>query len=167
MKFANATIYPLEVQFSKNIGFQKHTPLSSEMLDLLRVWHLKDIDEKKHEYIYPGALQVTILRKVSRCLAITFTWQNEPSCMCLSQTVCISPRQSVFITGSLCLSQIVCVCNRKFFFFCLFVSLSNTLLDNFWFYLIKGIFIQICLGHFTLFWYIFMTYIHHSYKNFL
>ena len=44
--------------------------------------------------------------------------------LCISQTVCVCPRHFF-------LSQIVCVCHRKFFA-CLFVSLSNTLLDHSW-----------------------------------
>ena len=44
------------------------------MLDLLRRWNLKDIDEKNQGYLKSGALQVTILCKVSRFLAFSRKW---------------------------------------------------------------------------------------------
>ena len=44
------------------------------MLDLLKKRHLKDIAEKNQGYFSSGALQVTILRKVSRCLAFSQKW---------------------------------------------------------------------------------------------
>ena len=44
------------------------------MLDLLRRWHLKDIDEKNHGLFNQGPWQVTILRILSRCLAFSRNW---------------------------------------------------------------------------------------------
>ena len=41
----------------------------SEMLDFSQRLHLKDIVEKNHGFVKSGALQVIILRKVSRWLA--------------------------------------------------------------------------------------------------
>ena len=58
----------------QKLFFQKHTLPLYEMLDLLWMWHFKDIDEKIHEYFKSGAIQLTILRKVSRCLAISRNW---------------------------------------------------------------------------------------------
>ena len=38
----------LEVQFSKNVFFQKHTPPSSEFQNLFWRWHFIDIEEQNH-----------------------------------------------------------------------------------------------------------------------
>ena len=71
VKLCNSTIYPpWGPVFKKKIS-QKCTPPSSEMLGLLRRCYLTDIDEKNQGYFWLGALQVTILRKVSRCLAFS------------------------------------------------------------------------------------------------
>ena len=48
VKVRNATIYLPWGPIKKNL--QKHPPPSSEILDLLQVWHLEDIDENNHEY---------------------------------------------------------------------------------------------------------------------
>ena len=56
---------PLEIQFSTRTKNQNHTPPSSEVLDLLQRWHLKDIDQKNHGYFYQGPYK----RKVSEWLA--------------------------------------------------------------------------------------------------
>ena len=50
VKLRNATIYPPWGPIFKNSFFLKHTPPSSEMLDLLRRWHLNRIDEKNQGY---------------------------------------------------------------------------------------------------------------------
>ena len=50
VKLRNATIYlPWGLIFKQSF-FHKRTPLSSEMLDLLRRWHLNRIDEKNQGY---------------------------------------------------------------------------------------------------------------------
>ena len=69
VKLCNATIYPPWGPV------KKHTPPSSEMLDVLRRWHLKGIDEKNQGYFLSGALHVTILRKVS-CFFKKMGWQS-------------------------------------------------------------------------------------------
>ena len=76
---------PLEVQFKKEKKIQKHTPPSSEMLDLLRRWHLQGIDKKNQGYFQSGPYKsqfcvklVDVLLFQENWLAITFTWQNEP-----------------------------------------------------------------------------------------
>ena len=74
VKLCNATIYPPWGPIFENSFFQKRTPPSSEMLDLLRKWHLNRIDEKNHSYFLSGALKVTILRNISRCLAFSRKW---------------------------------------------------------------------------------------------
>ena len=51
--------------------------------------------------------------------------------ICLSQTLSVCHRQSVFVTVPLYLSHIVFVCHKKFFV-SQSVSLSNTLLDHSW-----------------------------------
>ena len=56
------------------------------MLDYLRRWHLKDINEKNHGLFNHGPYKsqicvkwVCVLLFQEIGLAITFTWQNEPS----------------------------------------------------------------------------------------
>ena len=74
VKLRNASIYhPWDPVFKKYF-FQKRTPPSSEMLDLLRRWHLNRIEETNQGYFKSGALKVTILRKVSRCFAFSTKW---------------------------------------------------------------------------------------------
>ena len=51
------------------ILFFLHSPPSSEMPNLFRSWHLKGIEEKNHGFEKSGALQITILQKVNRCVA--------------------------------------------------------------------------------------------------
>ena len=60
--------------------FQKHTPPSSEMVDLFKRGHLKDIEENNNGFVWSRALQVRImcLAFKENVLAIPFTWQNEP-----------------------------------------------------------------------------------------
>ena len=73
VKLRIATIYPPWGQiFKKKI--KKHTPPSSEMLDLLRRWHLNRINEKNQGYFLSGALKVTILCNVSICLDFSRKW---------------------------------------------------------------------------------------------
>ena len=76
---------PLEVKLSKYFFSQKRTPPSSEMLQSLQRWHLKDIDEKNHWLFNqrPNNSQfcvksVGVLLFQENWLALTFTWQNEP-----------------------------------------------------------------------------------------
>ena len=69
VKLRNATIYPPWGPIFKKYFFQKHTPPSSEMQNLFRRWHLKDIEEKNHGFEKSGALQITILQKVSGYIA--------------------------------------------------------------------------------------------------
>ena len=78
VKVCNATIYPPLGQVKKKKILQKCTPPSSEMQDLLQRWHLKGIDKKNQGYFWSGALQVTILRKVIKCLAFSRKWVGNP-----------------------------------------------------------------------------------------
>ena len=50
VKLRKASIYPPWGQVFKKYIFLKRTPPSSEMLDLLRRWHLNRIDEKNQGY---------------------------------------------------------------------------------------------------------------------
>ena len=50
VKLRNASIYPPWGQVFKKYFFQKRTPPSSEMLDLLQKWHLNRIEEKNQGY---------------------------------------------------------------------------------------------------------------------
>ena len=59
----------LIIQMFKKYSFQKRTPPSSEMQNLFQRWHLKDIEEKNHGFEKSGALQITILQKVSGYIA--------------------------------------------------------------------------------------------------
>ena len=54
----------LEVKLKKNKKKNIRYSLSSEMPNLFRKWHLKDIEEKNHGFKKSGTLQ-----KVSRCIA--------------------------------------------------------------------------------------------------
>jgi hypothetical protein len=70
VKLRNATIYPpWGPIWKKKKKFKKSTSPSSEMRNLFRRWHLKDIEEKSHGFEKSGGLQITFLRKVSRCVA--------------------------------------------------------------------------------------------------
>ena len=54
VKLRKATIYPPWGPPFKSYFFQKLSPTPSEMLDLLRRWHLQDIDEKNHGLFNQG-----------------------------------------------------------------------------------------------------------------
>ena len=69
VKLRNTTIHPPLGPIFKKYFFQKHTPPTSEMGNLFQRWHLKDIKEKNNGFEKSGTLQITILQKVSRCVA--------------------------------------------------------------------------------------------------
>ena len=86
VKLGNATIYPPWGPIFKKYYFKKRIPPSSKMLDFLRRWHLKDIDEKNHGLFNQGPYNshfcvkwVGVLLFQENGLAINFTWQNETS----------------------------------------------------------------------------------------
>ena len=74
VKLGNATIYPPWGQVFKNYLFQKHTSTSSEMLDLLRRWHLKGIDEKNQGYFDQGPYKLKFYVKLVDPLLFQENW---------------------------------------------------------------------------------------------
>ena len=69
VKLRNATIYHPEGQIKKKICFSKmFSSLISNAKLVLKVT-LKDIEEKNHRFEKSGALKITILQRVIRCVA--------------------------------------------------------------------------------------------------
>ena len=58
----------LKIQFSRIFFFWKRTSPWSELLDLLQKWHLKDINEKNHDYFYQGPFKSQYCIKWVSCL---------------------------------------------------------------------------------------------------
>ena len=84
VKLRNATIYPPWGLIFKKYFFQKHTSPSSEMQNLFRRWHLKDIEEMNHGLKKKGPYKSQLNKKWvgalhfrENGLAITCTWPYQ------------------------------------------------------------------------------------------
>ena len=71
-KLCNTTIYPPWDPLFKNYFFQKLFLSPSEMLDLLKRWQLKAIDEKNHGLFNENRLQIILHGKMNLNLIFAY-----------------------------------------------------------------------------------------------
>ena len=84
VKLLNAIFYPPMRSNKKFKKIKKGTPPASEMIDLLRRWNLKDIDDKNQNIFNQGSYKLEFSLKLvdallfqENGLAITLTSQYE------------------------------------------------------------------------------------------